>query len=320
MINNFGRLTDKWYCRGVITPEPFLRWAGGKRQLVPILLASMPAGFDLNKQRFFEPFAGGAALTWALSNHSSSAGLVATARKKGRPIVINDVNEELAGTYRVVQNDVEALIVALGEMAKDVSETRYYEVRDSVPADFVEAAARTIYLNRLSFNGLYRVNSNGEFNVPYGKLANPLVCDRDRLRACAAWLAMVEIRSGSFTSAVNDAKAGDLVYLDPPYVPLTTTASFSKYAKDDFREMDQWALAGVIRGLIARGVKVMLSNSNTILTRQIFGKDLSLFAVSATRSISAAGASRVSVEEVLGISYPTSKAIVPSALRRLRKL
>lgn len=300
-------------------PEPFLRWAGGKRQLVPTLLAALPGDFDLSHHRFFEPFAGGLALTWALGGHASAAGLQATGRKRGLPIVVNDVNVELVTTYQVVRDHVDALVQELEVLGKDTSEARYYEVRGQEPANDLEVAARTIYLNRLAFNGLYRVNGAGGFNVPYGRLVNPVVCDEARLRACAKWLRHIEIRSGSYAAALTDVQAGDVVYLDPPYIPLTTTASFSKYARDDFREIDHWGLAGVIRGVIARGARVVFSNSNTEMTRAIFGEALDLYAVSATRSISASSASRGSVEEVLGLSYDATAASDPGVISALRK-
>lgn len=296
------------------TPEPFLRWAGGKRQLLATLLPALPADFRLGHHRFFEPFVGGGAVMFALAGHPSAAGLKASGRKKGRPVVINDANDELANTYQVLQNDVEALIAALGVLGQDTSADAYYTVRAATPTDPVDRAARTVYLNRLSFNGLYRVNSNGHFNVPYGQLAKPQVCDVDLLRSCASWLRNVEVRSGSYAAALADARDGDVVYLDPPYIPLTPTASFSKYAKDDFLELDQWGLAGVIQGLVARGARVLLSNSNTPLTRRIYAPVVELHAVSAARSIGASAASRGRVEEVLGLSYPVTACTEPAVV------
>ena len=146
------------------------------------------------------------------------------------------------------------------------------------------------------------------------------IFDPDLLRACAGWLQHVEVRSGSYVTALSDAKAGDVVYLDPPYIPLTPTASFSKYTKDDFLEMDQWALAGVVKGLIARGVRIIFSNSNAELTRSIYGAELSLFALSASRTIGASKSSRASVEEVLGISYDPSMSRNPAVLAQLHRL
>lgn len=299
-----------------MTPGPFLRWAGGKRQLLPIIHAALPAGFDLRTNRFFEPFVGGGAVMFSLHDHQASSQMKASDRKKRR-IVINDVNGELIDTYRAMRNDIDALVTELRAREKNTSESDYYKARDLwVPGTETERAARMIYLNRLAFNGLYRVRSDGKFNVPFGKIASPTVCNEELLRANSAWLAGVDIREGSFTSAVNDARAGDVVYLDPPYLPLTPTASFSKYAKDDFREMDQWALRGVIDGLIQRGVRVILSNSNTELTRTIFS-NLDLYVVSATRSISAAAGSRSRVEEVLGVSYPVQQTADPAEMGKL---
>lgn len=260
---------------------------------------------------------GGAALTWALANHAASRQLKPTKRKRGLPIVLNDVNPELSNTYRVVRDQIDNLIDAITELARDTSEDAYYRVRESTPGSSVDAAARTIFLNRLGFNGLYRVRADGKFNVPYGRIARPVVCDEPLLRACSAWLQFAEIRTGSYTSAVEDAKRGDIVYFDPPYIPLNTTASFSKYAKDDFREMDHWGLAGVIEGLTNRGVNVLLSNSDTPLTRQIFGSAITLRTISASRSIAASGSSRGRVNEVLGINYRSTEAADPAVLDRL---
>jgi len=301
------------------TPEPFLRWAGGKRQLLSTIIPALPADFDFNKNRFFEPFVGGGAVMFSLASHQTAVQLGAPRRKRNLPLVINDVNEDLVATYRTIRENVDDLVSELRIEAKAITAADYYKMRDRAVSTDLERAVRMIYLNRLSFNGLYRVNSAGKFNVPYANLANPTVLDEARLRACSMWLKQVEIRNGSYVAAVTDAKAGDVVYLDPPYIPLTPTASFSKYAKDDFKEYDQWALAGTIRGLIANGVRVMFSNSNTELTRTIFGKDLTLYAISASRSISASAASRGSVEEVLGISYSPAKAADPAVLRALRK-
>lgn len=285
-----------------------------------MLQGFLPADFDLARHRYFEPFAGGAALLWALSGHPSARDLPATSPKRRRRMVLNDVNGELATTYRVLQDDCEALIVRLEDMAGDVSEERYYQVRAATPADPVEVAARLIYLNRTTFNGLYRVNRQGQFNVPYGKLANPTVCDAARLRACSAWLRHVEVRSGSFVAAVNDARAGDVVYLDPPYIPLTATASFAGYAKDGFGELDQWALSGVVAGLSGRGVRVVMSNSCTETTSQVFGAQLDLYAVDAKRSIAASSSSRAPVQEVVGVNFAAGECADPGLVRSLRQV
>ena len=302
------------------SPQPFLKWAGGKRQLLSTILPALPDDFDPSQHRFFEPFMGEAAVTWALASDVARKTMPPTRRKGGRPIVLNDANAELATTYQVVQNNTEALIDALRLLEANTSGTAYYAVRAAQPTDAIERAARTIFLNRLCFNGLYRVSARGNFNVSYGKVARASICDAQALRACATWLRNAEVRSGSYVTALADAKEGDVVYLDPPYIPLSPTAGFAQYTKDGFSEIDQWALAGVIKGLIARGVRVIFSNSNTELTRTIFGDDLNLYAVSASRSIAADGASRARVEEVLGISYAPSLARDPALLLELRRL
>jgi DNA adenine methylase len=297
--------------------EPFLRWAGGKRQLLSLIHAALPADFDLSKHRFFEPFVGGGAVMLSLDSHPSGAAVRSSKKKRPR-IVVNDVNEELIATYRALQNHVDDVVSLLKTRAVGTSEADFYNARDHwTPTTGPEVAARMIYLNRLAFNGLYRVRADGAFNVPYGKIKNPTVCNESRLRDVADWLSFVEIRSGSFIAALNDAREGDVVYLDPPYLPLTPTSSFSKYAKDDFREMEHGALKGAIERLTERGARVILSNSNTELTRDIFSDVVDLRVVSVSRSISAAAGSRTRVEEVLGLNYPIADAYDPAVVGAL---
>ena len=300
-------------------PEPFLRWAGGKRQLLGTLLAALPADFDLAVNRFYEPFVGGGAVSLALASDLSGEEL-ASAKGARKALVLNDVNDDLMNVYRVVVSDVEGLIKRLRRLERDTSSEAYYAMRAKEPTSDLARAARTIFLNKLSFNGLHRVRGDGKFNVPYGKVAKASLFDGDLLRAVSRWLKHAELRSGSYSAALVGAQLGDVVYLDPPYIPLSATASFSKYAKDDFRELEQWALAGVVEGLSQRGVRVIFSNSNTELTRRIFGRELNLYEVSASRSISAAGASRVRVHEVVGINYPSRGARDPKVLGNLKKL
>lgn len=281
-----------------VKTAPFLRWAGGKRRLLPLIVPSLPPAFDPTKNRFYEPFVGGGAVMFELGNPTAAVHV------PGNRLVINDVNPDLIATYEVVRDDVEGLIGRLSGMAKKTSKDDFEVVKRRKPKSDLDRAARFIYLNKTCFNGLWRVNSNGEFNVPYGKVAQPVVCDAELLRSCSARLQGAQIRLGSYVSAVNDARVGDVVYLDPPYLPLSPSSSFSKYAKDDFGKLDHYALAGVIRGLSERGVYVMMSNSDAPLTRQIFGGLLELRGLDVTRSISAGSASRTKVGEVIGINYP----------------
>jgi DNA adenine methylase len=292
-----------------IKSAPFLRWAGGKRGLLPTIIPSLPPAFDPKKNRFFEPFVGGGAVMFELGDPASS--LCVT----GKQLVINDINPDLIATYTVLRDDVESLISRLAKMASKTSKDDFEVVKRKRPKIDLERATRCVYLNKTCFNGLWRVNSNGDFNVPYGKIARPVICDAALLRACSVRLQGACIRLGSYIAAVNDARPGDVVYLDPPYLPISPSASFSKYAKDDFGNLDHYALAGVIRGLSERGVYVMMSNSDTLLTRQIFGGLLELRSLDVTRSISAGSASRTKVGEVIGINYPPASG--PLAQRPL---
>ncbi len=294
-------------------PEPFLRWAGGKRQLLPVIHAALPARMDLKSSRFYEPFVGGGAVMFSLADTTERGSL-------GRNrIVINDVNTELISTYRALRDSCESVISGLEKLQNKISEVDYYQMRDSSPKSDIDRAIRLIYLNRTGFNGLYRVNASGGFNVPWGKLRNPRVCNHPLLSSVGEWLRFVEIRSGSYSSAVEDAAEGDVVYFDPPYIPLTQTSSFSKYAKDDFRLLDQYALAGVIRGLTDRGVRVVLSNSYTPETLEIFGSIVKFRIIDVNRSISAKAASRGIVQEVIGTNFPLRESSSPELLRLLPK-
>jgi DNA adenine methylase len=288
---------------------PFLRWAGGKRKLVPVLREMLPASFDPTKARVFEPFVGGGAFMLGLGDPSS------TLYVPGKRLVINDANPELVATYRALRDDVDAVIRALGKLAKDTSKPAFERQKALAPKNDVQRAARFIFLNRTCFNGLWRVNGSGKFNVPFGNLDSPFIFSADQLRAVSARLEKCQIRSGSYVQAVNDAKAGDLVYLDPPYIPLTPSSSFSKYAKEDFGSTDHYALAGVIRALTDRGVFVMLSNSDTPLTRHVFGEELDLWQISVARSISASGSSRAKVNEVIGANFSVQGA--PSSVSHI---
>lgn len=287
----------------IIAPAPYLRWAGGKRILAPTISSVIDSALDGSRNRFYEPFVGGGAVSFSLAS-----------RLAGSQLVINDANPDLIASYRVIQGDLESLVKRLRALSTDVSPEAFARIRAEKPKTDLERAARFIFLNKTCFNGLWRVNSSGQFNVPYGQIKSPLILDEPLLRANSAYLAKAKIRLGSYITAVADAQKGDYVYLDPPYIPLNPTSSFSKYAKDDFTEVDQYALAGAIRGLTERGVKVIFSNSDTPLTRKIYGEYLDLRAISVTRSISAQAASRNKVQEVIGVNFDIPKE---SALAKL---
>ena len=296
--------------------KPLLKWAGGKRRLLQTLFEVFPANFDLTRNNFFEPFVGGGAVLFGLANHISAAKM-GSLSKKQKSIIVSDTNEELINFYKVVRDSPGDLSNKIRDLAKKTDRDDFYSVRSSSPKTKVGRAARLLYLNRLCFNGLYRVNSKGEFNVPYGRYINPKIYNPELIKACSEWLKTVQISEATFNDAVTRAKKGDLVYFDPPYIPLSATASFASYAKEGFCEKDQRELAKVIAALTKKGVYVVLSNSDTKLSRQIFG-DLNLFSVPVGRSISANGAARSKVKELIGTNYPTDLMKNPSRIKKLR--
>ena len=296
--------------------KPLLKWAGGKRRLLQTLFEVFPANFDLTRNNFFEPFVGGGAVLFGLANHISAAE-IGSLSKKQKSIIVSDTNEELINFYKVVRDSPGDLSNKIRDLAKKTDRDDFYSVRSSSPKTKVGRAARLLYLNRLCFNGLYRVNSKGEFNVPYGRYINPKIYNPELIKACSAWLKTVQISEATFKDAVTRAKKGDLVYFDPPYIPLSATASFAGYAKEGFCEKDQRELAKVIAALTKKGVYVVLSNSDTKLSRQIFG-DLNLFSVPVGRSISANGAARSKVKELIGTNYSTDLMKNPSRIKKLR--
>ncbi|WP_426846520.1 DNA adenine methylase [Candidatus Planktophila dulcis] len=278
-------------------PIPFVKWAGGKRKLAPLLIETFPQEFNPLKHRYFEPFIGGGALMFALGQPDSELNV------PGVNLYINDMNPELTNTYEVIRDNVTALIKELEILSKRINEKTFYEIRSVVPRGKVARAARFIYLNKTCFNGLWRVNSKGEFNVPFGKSKNPTLYVEENLRACSKRLKGSTITNLSFEKAVSKARKGDLVYFDPPYIPMSASASFSAYAKEGFGLNEQELLAETIAKLNTKGVYVLLSNSDTPITRKIFRKSLTLRKVLMSRSISSSGSTRKPVYEVLGMNY-----------------
>lgn len=296
--------------------KPLLKWAGGKRRLLQTLFEVFPTNFDLKRNNYFEPFVGGGAVLFGLANHLSTEEF-GSLSKKQKSIIVSDTNGELINFYKVVRDSPSELSNKIRDLSKRTDRDDFYSVRSSSPKTKVGRAARLLYLNRLCFNGLYRVNSKGEFNVPYGRYTNPNIYNPELIKACSTWLKNAQIVEASFKDAVTRAKKGDLVYFDPPYIPLSATASFAGYAKEGFSEKDQRELAKVIAALTRKGVYVVLSNSDTKLSRQIFG-DLNLFSVPVGRSISANGATRSKVKELIGINYPLTSMSQPAKLGKLR--
>ena len=241
-------------------PAPFLKWAGGKRQLLSYIEARIPERIDT----YFEPFLGGAAVFFRLA-----------ARRSFRRAVLADANRDLVDCYKAVRDDVEGVIVALRKYRND--HDQYYRVRAQEPETMsgVERAARVIYLNRCGYNGLYRVNSKGRFNVPFGRYKQPVICDAEKLRAASVALRNATLVCGDFARVVRKVGPDDFVYFDPPYVPLSATSSFTAYAKRQFGASDQERLADALRALAQRKVPALLSNSYCRETRDLYlGFDL----------------------------------------------
>jgi DNA adenine methylase len=263
--------------------RPFLKWAGGKGQLLDQLRPRLPARFG----RYFEPFAGGAALFFSL---------------RPRRAVLADVNAELMDCYVATRDQVDAVIEALGHHRYGAAD--YYRVRaiEGSTLPLAERAARTIYLNKTGYNGLYRVNRAGKFNVPMGRYTNPMLCDAGNLRACSIALQGVDLRVVDFEDVASRAKAGDFVYFDPPYVPVSDSADFTSYVPGGFGADQQRRLAGVFAKLARRGVYTMLSNSDTLTVRELY-RDFRIDTVLAARFINSRGSRRGKVGEVVVTSW-----------------
>jgi len=291
--------------------SPFLKWAGGKRKLAPLISEMMPPDFFTQKGSFFEPFIGGGAVTFFLGNENSAKYI------SGDRLAISDTNEDLITTYIVIRDDVDALIEQLDKISKKINEQYFYELRLSKPTNPVDRAARVIFLNKTCFNGLWRVNSSGQFNVPWGRYKNPRILDIDNLKACSKRLANSRISTASFDLAVSNASQSDFVYFDPPYLPISSSSSFSKYAKADFGISQHEQLHETIKKLTEKKVKVILSNSDTPLTRKIFGSDLNLYQIGVQRHIGAKSSSRVIVSEIIGSNY---KIIDSPSIKSLMKI
>lgn len=266
-----------------VSPRPFVKWAGGKGQLLPELVARVPQPFN----RYFEPFVGGGALFFNLSPKQA---------------VLSDSNPDLINLYLVIRDQVDELIEDLGQ---HVYEREYYYRLRQVDRTLeyerwtaVERASRFIYLNKTCFNGLYRVNSRGEFNVPFGRYQNPTILDVENLRACHVALQGVAIECRDFRQACRELGAGNFVYFDPPYMPMSATASFTGYTREGFGEAMQVALASVCREIDRRGVRFMVSNSDTPLVRELY-EGFRVEVVYAARSINSQGRKRVRVPEVV---------------------
>jgi DNA adenine methylase len=260
--------------------RPFVKWAGGKRQLLRELLKHVPPKHG----RYFEPFVGGGALFFAV---------------RPRRAVLADVNRRLVRAYRGVRDDVEAVIALLKSYPHDpvfFEKTRSRAVDDGTD---VEVAAWMVYLNKTGFNGLYRVNKHNRFNVPFGRYENPKICDATTLRACSEALVDTDLKVGDFEKVAHTAKRGDFVYFDPPYAPLSPTSSFTSYTSSGFGIDEQTRLRDFALKLKKRGVHVLLSNSSAPAVRELYARDFDVLEVAATRRVNSKAGGRGAITELV---------------------
>lgn len=269
--------------------QPFLKWAGGKTRLIDQIKPFFPTDYG----RYFEPFIGGGAFYFHMQPQEA---------------VISDINERLICAYRTVRDDLPELMERLEVLVKKHSSDHYYRCRERLnharSMSDVERAALMIYLNKTCFNGLYRENRRGEFNVPIGSYKNPKVFCEDNLEAVSFQLQNTDIRAQSFEYVLDEAVEGDLVYFDPPYVPLNATSSFTSYVGAGFDLQMQQRLAEVFTELAHRGCHVYLSNSDTPVVRELY-RGWHIETVRAGRSINSKGSGRRRINEVLVTGKPS---------------
>ncbi|MBX3158491.1 MAG: DNA adenine methylase [Deltaproteobacteria bacterium] len=265
---------------------PVVKWVGGKTKLLHELVDRMPDRFGA----YFEPFSGGAALFFRVAPERAT---------------LNDFNADLINLYKMLAKDVEGVIARLQAHRTRHNETYYYQQRtrwnhrdDEDEMTAVDRAAAFVYLNKTCFNGLWRVNRAGDFNVPIGRYTDPPICVPEALRAAGAVLRRATLRRGDYRAAVEGAVRGDFVYFDPPYDPVAPTANFTSYTTDAFGVQHQRELADTARALVARGCKVMLSNSDTPFVRSLY-KGFAIDRVKCPRAINSNAARRGDVDEVI---------------------
>lgn len=276
-------------------PKPFVKWVGGKRQLLKQFRDMglyPPSHFDVNKNWYFEPFVGGGAVFFDLLPEHS---------------MLSDLNLELVITYNVIKNNVNQLITDLKKHKYNKDYFLTVRSKDPKTLSDIEVASRFIYLNRTCFNGMYRVNRRGEFNVPFGRYSNPLICDEVNLRRVSKALKNVEIKHEDYKGVLKLAKKGDFVYFDPPYYPINVTSSFTSYTKEGFLDKEQTELRDVYLKLHKRGCYVMLSNSNTPFIHKIYSEiaqdGIKINLINAGRAINSRAAGRGKIKEVLVTNY-----------------
>ena len=274
--------------------KPFLKWVGGKGRVIAQLEQYFPESFN----SYFEPFVGGGAVFFHLN---------------AKQATINDVNKSLMGTYINIRDSVEPLIKKLTNLQKrfhklddEKQREMFYEIRNKYNSikdkQSLNKSVLLIFLNKTCFNGMYRENKSGGFNIPFGKYSNPTICDAENLRAVSQRIAHTKILSEGYEEAVTKARSGDFVYLDPPYYPLNSTSRFTSYSEGDFVEKDQIELKELFDKLAARGCKVMMSNSYTKFIINLY-KDRKQYKIYVGRSINSKATGRGKIAEIVVTNY-----------------
>lgn len=269
--------------------KPFLKWAGGKTSIKHHILDLIPGGI----QRYIEPFLGGGAIFFSLNPQSA---------------ILSDVNAELINTYKIIKEDPLNLIRKLKGLKID--KENFYQIRaldrslSYLTSNATDQAARLVYLNKTCFNGLYRVNSKGQFNTPYGDYKNPSLFDRENLLACSEALQTADIRNCSYLELEEGLNEGDFLYLDPPYLPISDTSNFTSYSASSFTLKDHEELAGFCHRISERGIRFLLSNSASEKSRELY-QDFQVKEIKARRSINSDASKRQGVTELLVYNYKT---------------
>ena len=291
--------------------HPFVKWAGGKTQLLDVLKSNLPSGIGTNIKRYAEPFVGGGAFLFSMIEEYNF-----------EEIYISDNNKELMNVYIAIRDNCNELLNILNALQNeynglsiDLQEQFYYEKREEfntvelTDKTSIQKASLFVFLNKSCFNGLYRVNKKGKYNVPFGKHKSVSICDSDNLTKISAMLQNVIIKSCDYQEVMSFADSSTLVYFDPPYRPLNVTSGFTSYTEDDFSDKNQIELADCFKALSSKGVKVMLSNSdpkNTNENDNFFDDlyaDFNILRVEASRMINSKGSSRGKIKELLIKNY-----------------
>jgi DNA adenine methylase len=268
------------------SPRPFLKWAGGKSRLIQQYIPYFPN----NYKNYYEPFLGGGAVFFYLQPTTA---------------ILTDINAELINTYCCVRDRVDELIYLLKEHKSRHNKDYYYSVRNNSVSSDIEKAARLIYLNKTCFNGLYRVNSQGKFNVPLGRYENPNICPENLLKVASVALSHAEIQQADFTEVLNHATSSDdFVFFDPPYHPISETSYFTAYSQNCFSKKDQEILRDTCAELASRGVKVMVCNSDSEFISKIYSDiNFETYRIKAARSINSNIKNRGMIYELLITSF-----------------